>query len=570
MLSERELQQRTLVRVPDVVGLPLRKALLLVEQAGLRVGATLYKESYEEKDTVLEQRPQRGQMVYTSEEVSLWVSRESYIKWLPAIYQRSDATGRNVVRDLLWMIQHMFGAIEAQLDNIHLVFDSYETRIEFLPWLAAWSAMILEPDWPVNKKRRLIKKAMELYRWRGTVKGLGLFISLFTGFEPHLQENEWPYQGLRIGVSSTVGIDTVILPPVDKSHAFMVVMPHQFKDVTPESIIRLHEIIEMEKPSHTHYMLKFEEPRQNVEEREFYRIGVSSGVNVGQEIVTPLPVNPDTGELEIPKETVMPPPQPEPSVYELFGTRKRQLPPIVDAPKADNAPVEGREIRSSKFGFEGAREFKLDDIMRELLERAGVTVEGTATPEKPAEEPPPPPPPPSRATGAAAPLKGHVKGKGGNIDIDVDLKIVEKQVDELEEKQLSSPPVVAQTAQVSQMNQDELASPEAHQRLSRPLGDQETVKLQGQKLSDMETVNLAGAAVTEEKPVGPGHAQGKGPRVEVDVTVEEREREQREHAESPDKSTDKSADKSTDKSADKSTDRSNDQPGKTPGNDSKK
>jgi hypothetical protein len=117
MLSERELPQRRLVRVPDVVGLPLRKALLLVQQAGLRATSVLYKESYEEKDTVLEQRPQRGQMVYASEDVSLWVSRDSYIKWLPAIYQRSDTTGRNVVRDLLWIIQHLFGSIEQVLET---------------------------------------------------------------------------------------------------------------------------------------------------------------------------------------------------------------------------------------------------------------------------------------------------------------------------------------------------------------------------------------------------------------------------------------------------------------------
>jgi hypothetical protein len=145
----------------------------------------------------------------------------------------------------------------------------------------------LRPDWPVGKKRRLIKKAMELYRLRGTVRGLKLFISLFTGFEPHLAENEWPFNGFRIGISSTVGIDTVILPPVDKAHSFVVVMPHKFKDVTSQSIIRLHEIIEMEKPSHSTYMLKFEDPRLAVEEREFYRIGVSSGVNIGQEVVTP-------------------------------------------------------------------------------------------------------------------------------------------------------------------------------------------------------------------------------------------------------------------------------------------
>lgn len=372
MLQEREPMQRRLVRVPDVVGLNLQKALLLIQHAGLKVGAVLYKESYEEKDTILEQKPQRGQMVYASDEVTLWTSRESYIKWLPAIYQRSDATGRNYVRDLLWVIQHLFGSIETMLDTIHLYFDSYETPEHFLPWLAAWSAMLLEPDWPVSKKRRLIKKAMELYRLRGTVRGLKLFISLFTGFEPHLAENEWPFNGFRIGVSSTVGIDTVILPPVDKAHSFVVVMPHKFKDVTSQSIIRLHEIIEMEKPSHSTYMLKFEDPRQAVEEREFYRIGVTSGVNVGQEVVTPLPLDGETGEPDYPKEPVMPPPPPNPSVYELFGTKKRQLPPIVGAAKADNAPVEGREVTSSKYGFEGAREFRLDDIMKELLARAGL------------------------------------------------------------------------------------------------------------------------------------------------------------------------------------------------------
>ena len=372
MLQEREPMQRRLVRVPDVVGLNLQKALLLIQHAGLKVGAVLYKESYEEKDTILEQKPQRGQMVYASDEVTLWTSRESYIKWLPAIYQRSDATGRNYVRDLLWVIQHLFGSIETMLDTIHLYFDSYETPEHFLPWLAAWSAMLLEPDWPVSKKRRLIKKAMELYRLRGTVRGLKLFISLFTGFEPHLAENEWPFNGFRIGVSSTVGIDTVILPPVDKAHSFVVVMPHKFKDVTSQSIIRLHEIIEMEKPSHSTYMLKFEDPRQAVEEREFYRIGVTSGVNVGQEVVTPLPLDGETGEPDYPKEPVMPPPPPNPSVYELFGTKKRQLPPIVGAAKADNAPVEGREVTSSKYGFEGAREFRLDGIMKELLARAGL------------------------------------------------------------------------------------------------------------------------------------------------------------------------------------------------------
>jgi len=41
MFYEREPTQRRLVRVPDVVGLSLQKALLLMQHAGLRIGAIL-------------------------------------------------------------------------------------------------------------------------------------------------------------------------------------------------------------------------------------------------------------------------------------------------------------------------------------------------------------------------------------------------------------------------------------------------------------------------------------------------------------------------------------------------
>ncbi len=513
MLHEREPMQRRLVRVPDVVGLTLQKALLLVQHSGLKVGAVLFKESYEEKDTILEQKPQRGQMVYASDDVTLWISRESYIKWLPAIYQRSDATGRNYVRDLLWVIQHLFGSIETMLDSIHLYFDSYETPEQFLPWLAAWSAMLLEPDWPVGKKRRLIKKAMELYRLRGTVRGLKLFISLFTGFEPHLAENEWPFNGFRIGTSSTVGIDTVILPPVDKAHSFVVVMPHKFKDVTSQSIIRLHEIIEMEKPSHSTYMLKFEDPRLAVEEREFYRIGVSSGVNIGQEVVTPLPMDAETGEPDYPKEPVMPPPPPNPSVYELFGTKKRQLPPITGAAKADNAPVEGREITSSKYGFEGAREFRLDDIMKELLARAGLeqnvemSVEtGTGGSEAAGEQ----------SSSALIELANNDVSPSTQIDENSAFESVlatkgsvEKNPEVAEDSAFES---ARATKGSVERKPEVVVEPTAHDELS---GQTPVTKTEG-TLDDDEEIPRAGLGATVE-----GGVRGRKPKIDLDVSVEE-------------------------------------------------
>ena len=116
-------QQRALVRMPDVVGMPLKKAKLLIENAGLTIDGVVYQESYEERDTVLSQKPARGQMIYSGEKVLLGVSRESYIKWLPSMYQRPDINGRNFIRDLLWIVQHMFGSIDETLDQVHGFFD---------------------------------------------------------------------------------------------------------------------------------------------------------------------------------------------------------------------------------------------------------------------------------------------------------------------------------------------------------------------------------------------------------------------------------------------------------------
>ena len=88
-----EALNRRVVRVPDVVGRQLEKARIVLEDASLTRVVVLYRESYEDRDTVLEQRPARGQMVYEGTEVTIWVARRGYLEHLPAIYRRSDAAG---------------------------------------------------------------------------------------------------------------------------------------------------------------------------------------------------------------------------------------------------------------------------------------------------------------------------------------------------------------------------------------------------------------------------------------------------------------------------------------------
>ena len=304
----------------------------------------------------------RGQMVYAGDKVTLTVSRESYVKWLPSIYQRADLNGRNFCRDFLWIIQHLFGSIEEQPRRHPPVFDPYEAPEHFLPWLGSWSAMVLEEDWPIEKKRLLIRKAIELYRIRGTVKGLKLFISLFTGHEPDIKENQWPFRGWRVGATSEIGVDSVVLPPVNLAHTFIVEMPVSYKDVSPEAVIRIHEIIQMEKPANTQYYLRFATEGGGNDLSEFMAIGggVIGGIGLGAGEAEAI-----TSEAELKRaEEQVDGGQPtadsrKTQMLEIdaaFAPATRTRPPLPKAPRADTAPVEGKEgPRSSKAGgFEGA------------------------------------------------------------------------------------------------------------------------------------------------------------------------------------------------------------------------
>ncbi len=337
-------QQRALVRMPEVVGMPLPKAKAILERAGLVVRDTVFEESYEERNTVLKQKPARGQMVYAGETALLTISRESYVKWLPSLFQRNDINGQNFIRDFLWIIQHLFATVEEQLDSVHRFVDSYECPEEFLPWLASWSAMVIDQAWPVEKKRRLIRKSVELYRVRGSIKGLRLFISLFTGHEPVIHENVWPFRGWRMGVTSEISIDTVILPTVNLAHVFVVEMPIAYNNVSMEEVARIHDVIQREKPANTEYYLRFAAEEQTSVLRQFFSIGTQSGIGVGE-----APAEAITSEEDLQKALEASRRQPTKSskgvdeAEESLLPPARKRPPLPKAPRADLAPIEGQE-----------------------------------------------------------------------------------------------------------------------------------------------------------------------------------------------------------------------------------
>ncbi len=110
-------------------------------------------------------------------------SRSSYVAHLPGVYQDSDFLGR-----FLLIFEHILSPIDQTAGTLANYFDASHTPIEFLPWLGSWIGLVIDARMPEENRREMLRAAPELFRWRGTKKGLTDFLRLSTGIEPEIIE----------------------------------------------------------------------------------------------------------------------------------------------------------------------------------------------------------------------------------------------------------------------------------------------------------------------------------------------------------------------------------------------
>ena len=155
--------------------------------------------------------------------------------------------------------------IEEILDTIHDYFDPMETPLEFLNWLAGWVALTLieGEGWNEEKNRNLIAKTVPLYKKRGTKEGLEEYIRIYVGEDVEVSINEF-LQPFQVGITSTVGMDTMI--GEGRPYYFHVHMklPAPNRDLLARKKRAIHEIINKEKPAHTYYGLTIRVPTMQI------------------------------------------------------------------------------------------------------------------------------------------------------------------------------------------------------------------------------------------------------------------------------------------------------------------
>jgi phage tail-like protein len=153
---------------------------------------------------------------------------------LPAMYQQEDDFALRFTDAL----DEVIAPVMLALDNLDAYLDPMLAPRDFLEWMANWVGIDLDETWPEHKQREQVRSAVNLYRWRGTKKGLADVIRLYCDVEPEIIDNG--------GTSYSDG-PTGPLPgsPTPSLHVRVTVPAGRDIDES-----RLHELVSTAKPAH--------------------------------------------------------------------------------------------------------------------------------------------------------------------------------------------------------------------------------------------------------------------------------------------------------------------------------
>jgi phage tail-like protein len=170
------------------------------------------------------------------------MKKEQIKKLLPAVLQGGVQPGSPMLA-ILDIMELLHGPSENALANLDANFDPYRASDEFVPYLASWLDLEVLLKSPraesessaytsfvdLGRLRELIAAAANLSHWRGTGKGLLLFLETATG------ENGFEVNEKVVGANGKA-------------------IPFHMRVVVPKSLseqrILIERIVDLEKPAY--------------------------------------------------------------------------------------------------------------------------------------------------------------------------------------------------------------------------------------------------------------------------------------------------------------------------------
>lgn len=97
------------------------------------------------------------------------------IEELPGLYQDGM-----FLRGFTGGLDEVLAPAVAVIDCLHAYLDASVAPADFVAWLGGWVGTTLDEDWPIDRRRRFVAAAADLYARRGTPGGLVDEIELYT------------------------------------------------------------------------------------------------------------------------------------------------------------------------------------------------------------------------------------------------------------------------------------------------------------------------------------------------------------------------------------------------------
>jgi len=105
------------------------------------------------------------------------------VRSLPSIYQ-----GYLFLDQFTAGLDEVWAADHCDLDCLHAYVDPAVAPADFVHWLGDWVGLGLDEDWSVDRRRRLVAGAVDMFAKRGTVAGLRREIELYTDGVTHVDD----------------------------------------------------------------------------------------------------------------------------------------------------------------------------------------------------------------------------------------------------------------------------------------------------------------------------------------------------------------------------------------------
>ena len=142
-------------------------------------------------------------------QVQAETTAQSYLDHLPGVYRREDAPAGFLERWLA-LFRSELGDLELALDEMPRRFDPLTVSESELGWLASWLAFDPPTDVRGDELRSLLQRVHTLYERRGTPRGIGEFVELYTGLRPSIFEAFSERHVWQLGYTSSLGCNTAL------------------------------------------------------------------------------------------------------------------------------------------------------------------------------------------------------------------------------------------------------------------------------------------------------------------------------------------------------------------------